>query len=410
MTTSHRTIVYDIASESKCVQVVLAALLLTVLSIFTQTMSQTAATGTETMRLPATMRAWQWSTCGTTLEEAIELNDSVPLSISKRPLAAGESLIQVHAAALNPVDFKLAELPVVGRMAIPKPATPGLDFSGRVVQVGSDCEVKVGQMVFGKLEPKQQFGTLGEYIIGSKAGTVPIPDGVSAEEAATLGVCGLVTYQCLAPNVRAGDRVLINGGSGGTGTFAIQIARALGCHVTTTCSGKHTTFAFVAHLLILFTGANAQLCKDLGADEVIDYRENEVPALLARSSKHYDMVLDNVGHQSELYWKSPSFSKPGAKYVQIGSEVSLPFIYDLAFRFLVPTWLGGGQRPFLFGLASTNYEDFTKLGKLVADGKVKPVIDEVFEFEDAPRAYEKLRTGRAKGKIVVKVGSKYTTS
>jgi NADPH:quinone reductase-like Zn-dependent oxidoreductase len=94
-------------------------------------------------------------------------------------------------------------------------------------------------MVFGKLEPKQQFGTLGEYIIGSKEGTVPIPDGVSLTDAATVGVCGLVTYQCLAPNVKSGDRVFINGGSGGTGTFAVQIAKALGCHVTTTSSGKN---------------------------------------------------------------------------------------------------------------------------------------------------------------------------
>lgn len=136
---------------------------------------------------------------------------------------------------------------------------------------------------------------------------------------------------------------------------------------------------------------------------MIDYRESDVSALLASSSKHYDMVLDNVGHQFELYWKSPSFTKPGAKYVQIGSQVSLPFIYDLAFRFLVPMWLGGGQRPFSFGLASTNYDDFIKLGKLVADGKVKPVVDELFAFNNVHRAYEKLRTGRAKGKIVVRV-------
>jgi NADPH:quinone reductase-like Zn-dependent oxidoreductase len=190
--------------------------------------------------IPSTMRAWQWSTCSTVLEDALETNSSAPLPTSKRPLASGETLIQVHAAALNPVDYKLAELPVVGRMAIPKPAIPGLDFAGRVVQVGADCNVEVGQMVFGKLEPKAQFGTLGEYIIGSKAGTVPLPDGITAEQAATLGVCGLVTYQCLAPNVKEGDRVFINGGSGGTGTFAIQIAKALGCYVTTTCSGEDT--------------------------------------------------------------------------------------------------------------------------------------------------------------------------
>jgi NADPH:quinone reductase-like Zn-dependent oxidoreductase len=214
-------------------------------------MSQINTASMKTTSIPETMRAWQWTTCSTILEEAIQIIGSASLPTAKRPLASGESLIQVHAAALNPVDYKLAELPVVGRMAIPKPATPGLDFAGRVVQVGSDCNVIVGQMVFGKLEPKQQFGTLGEYIIGSKAGTVPIPDGVSVEQAATLGVCGLVTYQCLAPNVEPGDRVLINGGSGGTGTFAIQIAKALGCFVATTCSGKYSDLVTTNQMLIV---------------------------------------------------------------------------------------------------------------------------------------------------------------
>lgn len=138
---------------------------------------------------------------------------------------------------------------------------------------------------------------------------------------------------------------------------------------------------------------------------MIDYRENNILSVLSKSEKLYDMVLDNIGHNFELYWKSPNYTKPGAKYVQIGSQVSLSFIYDLAFRFLVPTWLGGGQRPFSFGLASTNFGDFTKLGQLVADLKVKPVIDDVFVFDDVPRAYEKLKTGHAKGKIVVRVAS-----
>lgn len=189
--------------------------------------------------LPPTMKAWQWTQCTDHLENAIKLQAGAILPTHNRPLGPGESLIQVHAAALNPIDYKLPELPVVGRMAISKPATPGLDFAGKVVQVGPGCRVKVGKMVFGKLEPKQQFGTLGEYIIASKAGTVPLPDGVNAEEAATVGVCGLVTYQALAPNVKAGDCIFINGGSGGTGTFAVQIAKSLGCHVTTTCSGEH---------------------------------------------------------------------------------------------------------------------------------------------------------------------------
>jgi NADPH:quinone reductase-like Zn-dependent oxidoreductase len=195
----------------------------------------TAAMDTSETDLPTTMRAWQWSTCSTTLESALTLNFSAPLP--SRPLSPGECLIRVHAASLNPVDYKLPELPIVGRMAISKPATPGLDFSGVVANNGPDSSLKVGQRVFGKLEPKQQYGTLGEYIIGSKVGTVPLPDGISFDEGATMGVCGLVMYQCLVKNVKKGDRVLINGGSGGTGTFAVQIAKALGCEVVTTCSG-----------------------------------------------------------------------------------------------------------------------------------------------------------------------------
>jgi NADPH:quinone reductase-like Zn-dependent oxidoreductase len=115
-------------------------------------------------------------------------------------------------------------------------------------------------------------------------------------------------------------------------------------------------------------------------------------------------VLDNIGTNLALYWKSPDYTKTDAKYVQIGSEANMSSMYDLAFRFLVPKSLGGGQRPFAFGMTSTNLEHFTKLGQLAVEGKLKPVIDEVFAFEDAPAAYRKLKTGRAKGKIVVRVG------
>ncbi|KAL5413895.1 hypothetical protein PMIN04_009255 [Paraphaeosphaeria minitans] len=341
-------------------------------------------TNTTTMDIPTTMRAWQWTTCPTTLESALSLNATAP--VPSRPLAPGESLIRVLAAALNPVDYKLAELPLVGRLAIPKPATPGLDFAGVVARAGPDSPLQPGERVFGKLEPKQQFGTLAEYIIGSREGTVALPEGVSFEAGAALGVCGLVTYQALTKYVKGGERVFVNGGSGGTGVFAVQIAKVLGCEVVATCSG-----------------ANMQLCKDLGADEVIDYRTQSVPDVLEKSGKKVDFVLDNVGEPAALYWQAPKFTKPGAKYVQIGSQVSLGFIYDLAFRFVVPTWLGGAQIPFSFAMASTNLKDYERLATLVVQGKVEPVIDEVFEMEDVPQGYKKLRTGRTRGKIVVRV-------
>ncbi|KAL1613126.1 hypothetical protein SLS60_001358 [Paraconiothyrium brasiliense] len=360
-----------------------------------------------TKNLPSTMHAWQWTTCKTTLESALTLNPTAPLP--SRPLRPGESLIRVHAASVNPIDYKLPELPIVGRLAIPKPATPGLDFAGVVAEPGPKSALKVGQRVFGKLEPKQQYGTLGEYVIGSAAGTVPLPDGVSFEQGATLGICGVVTYQGLVKNVKRGDRVLVNGGSGGTGTFAVQIAKALGCEVVTTCSGELRFQSQIwgsrgAHTNRC-VGANVQLCKDLGADEVIDYRTQSVVSALEKGEKKLDFVLDNVGEPKALYWKAPSFTKPGARYVQIGSQVSLGFVFDLACRLALPTWLGGGKTPFSFASASTNFNDYQGLADLVVNGQVKPVIDEIYTFENAPKAYEKLRTGRTRGKIVVRVAN-----
>jgi NADPH:quinone reductase-like Zn-dependent oxidoreductase len=136
---------------------------------------------------------------------------------------------------------------------------------------------------------------------------------------------------------------------------------------------------------------------------VINYHEDDVTSILSASEKKYDFVLDNIGRNFELYWKSPEFTKPGAKYVQIGTDANLSSVYDITFRFLVPKSLGGGQRPFSFGMAATNFEHFTEIGELLAQGQVKPTIDEVFAFEDVPKAYRKLKTGRAKGKIVVRV-------
>lgn len=139
---------------------------------------------------------------------------------------------------------------------------------------------------------------------------------------------------------------------------------------------------------------------------MIDYRKESVTQALAHSGEKFDFILDNVGEPAELYWNAPLYTKPGAKYVQIGSQMSFGFVYDLAFRFLVPTWLGGGRTPFSFAFASTSYEDYGGLMGLVREGKVKPVVDEVLEFERVREGYEKLRTGRARGKIVVRVAEK----
>ena len=154
------------------------------------------------------------------------------------------------------------------------------------------------------------------------------------------------------------------------------------------------------------TGANAHLCKALGANQAIDYRTTNVPALLSQTPQKFDFILDNVGAPTSLYWTAPAFTTPAAKYLQIGSQVSLAFLYDLAFRFVVPTWLGGGQREFSFAFASTDYGDYVGLSEMVREGRVRPVVDEVFGFGEVREAYAKLRTGRARGKIVVRVSEK----
>jgi NADPH:quinone reductase-like Zn-dependent oxidoreductase len=339
--------------------------------------------------IPKTMKAWQWTACPETLEKALFINESADLPTAKKPLGPDEVLVKVHYAALNPVDYKLPELPVVGRMAIPKPATPGLDFSGVVADKGPESTLQIGQKVFGKVEPKQPHGTLADYIVGSKEGVVPVPDGVSLEDAACVGVCGLVTYQCLkAQGIKAGDKVFLNGGSGGAGTFAIQIAKALGAEVTTTTST-----------------VNVELCKNLGADTVIDYTSKSETAIeaLKKSGKQYDAVLDNVGFPPELYWESPHFTKESAPYTQIGTQVSLPFVWDLAFRLLLPTWLGGGQRKFGFAFTRTNAEDYKQLVQWMVEGKLKSEIEKIYRWEEVPDAFVRCKSGRVRGKLVIKV-------
>jgi NADPH:quinone reductase-like Zn-dependent oxidoreductase len=202
-------------------------------------------------------------------------------------------------------------------------------------------------------------------------------------------VAGLTAYQTIVPKVKKGDKVFINGGSGGTGVFGIQIAKAVGCHVTTTCST-----------------ANIELCKNLGADEVVDYRqESVIEALKARGYK-FDHVVDNVGTDMNLYWHCHEYTKPGAVYVMVAGAPTLGHAVDMLKVRTWPSFLGGGKRKLEGFLAKPVYEELEQIGAWMKEGKIKPIIDQKFSFEQAPEAFEKLKTGRAKGKVVVDVASK----
>ncbi|KAI4156669.1 MAG: hypothetical protein LQ346_009134, partial [Caloplaca aetnensis] len=316
-------------------------------------------------------------------------------------------LVNVLAVSLNPVDYKFPEIPYLGRLITGSPATPSIDFAGRVAAAGpnsgkvSSQDLEPGQLVYGRLDGPTKFGTLAEYTIAPRKGCVPIPAGVSVVDAACAASVALTAYQCIIPKLPrkegkegkdGASRVFINGGSGGCGTFGIQIAKAAGCQVTTTCSG-----------------GNVPLCESLGADRVIDYRTQDVIAEL-RKMPLFDLVVDNVGEPRDLYWASPSFTNPRAPYVQTGAPaINLGFVWGNLTKSLWPSWAGGGQRPWEFLKLESKVDDYAQIGRWMQEGKVRAVVDEVFGFgmegeDQGPvKAFEKLRTGRTRGKIVVKV-------
>ena len=246
----------------------------------------------------------------------------------------------------------------------------------------------MGQMVFGRLDRRMRNGTLGEFVVASQNGVVPLRTGVSVDDAAAVGTAALSAYQSIVPFVKGLENpaIFINGGSGGVGTWAIQIAKVLGAEVSASCSGS-----------------NEELVRELGADHVLDYTKVDVIEGLTKVGPVFDLVIDNVGTPTNLYKESEHFLKPNGRYVQVAASVSFLSGAQMMDKMLRPTWMGGGKRPFSFLSFKTRQDDLAQLAKWQAEGKIKAIIDEVFEYEDAPKAIEKLKTGHVKGKLVIHV-------
>jgi NADPH:quinone reductase-like Zn-dependent oxidoreductase len=181
--------------------------------------------------------------------------------------------------------------------------------------------------------------------------------------------------------------VIINGGAGGVGTFGIQIAKALGCHVTATCSA-----------------AKADLCRALGADEIIDYTATDVSQALRAKGKAYALLADNVGTPTDLYKAADEFFLPGARFMQVGAPISLAGTRMIAARSLLPSFLGGGKHKFQMTVVKHKREDLLQVAQWILEKKVRVVIEQTYEFDEVPKAFAKLKTGRTAGKLVVHVG------
>ncbi|PLB43208.1 putative zinc alcohol dehydrogenase [Aspergillus steynii IBT 23096] len=306
------------------------------------------------------MNGWQYAATAGGIEKHLRLKDDIPQPSSDN-LFHDQVLIETIYVALNPADFKGPEGRFFTMLNLRLPATPGYDFCGRVKAVHPSNDLfKPGDLVFGNLGHPRTHGTLAQYFIAYQNYCARVPEGLSLEDAAAIPSAAMAAYKYLAPFVKSGQNVFINGGSGGVGTFAIQIARILGAGVTVSCSTS-----------------NVEFCRGLGA-QVIDYTKGDLIDLLQEHGQMFDHVVDNVGATPELYSHAHLFTKPEARISQVRATTIKGVI--VIYSQLVPAFLGGSQRPTSIVLGFPNREDLTLLANWVAEEKISINIDAKFSF------------------------------
>jgi NADPH:quinone reductase-like Zn-dependent oxidoreductase len=290
-----------------------------------------------------------------------------------------EVLIRVRASSVNPVDRIFRGRPFLIRLitGLRKPKRPraGTDVAGQVEAVGRNVtSLKPGDQVFGACR-----GSFAEYVCGQRL--VVKPENVTFEQAAAVPVAGITALQGLRDKgqLQAGQKVLINGASGGVGTFAVQIAKALGAHVTAVCSTR-----------------NVEMVRSIGADRVIDYtREN-----FARENERYDLIFDCIGNHSLRACRR--LLNPKGTFLIVGApKVRTSLIHAL--QGLVMSWFVSQKLLMFIGKLTT--EELAVLRDLMESGKVTPVIDKRYSLCDVADAMRHLEGGHASGKIVITVSS-----
>ncbi|MEM5424771.1 MULTISPECIES: NADP-dependent oxidoreductase [Paraburkholderia] len=308
-------------------------------------------------------------------------------------LREDDVLIQIHAAGVNPLDSKIRDGEFKLILPYRLPLILGNDLAGTIVRVGSHVRrLKPGDEVYAR-PPKDRIGTFAEFIAITEDAVALKPKALSMEEAASIPLVGLTAWQALVERaqLKKGQKVLIHAGSGGVGTFAIQLAKHLGATVATTASA-----------------ANAGLMKQLGADIVIDYRKDDFAAVL----KDYDVVLDTQG--GKTLEKSLQVLKSGGKLIGIAGPPDPEFarqigaawflraaMHLLSYRIRKAARRRNVDYSFLFMRADG--DQLSQIAGLFDSAAIKPVIDRIFPFESTREALAYVETGRAKGKVVIKI-------
>jgi len=324
-----------------------------------------------------TMKAVRYYCYGST--DVLEYGD-----VEKPTPADDEVLVKVHAAAVNPLDWHFMRgSPYFMRLmsGLGKPTDPGLgvDFAGTVEAVGiSVTGFKPGDKVFGGAGS----GAYADYTLVHEDGPQVIqPAGMSFEQGASVGVGALTALQALRDKgqLKAGQKVLINGASGGVGTFAVQIAKSMGAEVTGVCSSR-----------------NAEMVRSIGADHVIDYKKENY----TQSGERYDVIIDMISNHSLR--DNRKALTPEGRLVMVGGSTG--------------NWFGALVRPlkasiyskfvdeeFVTIMARLNQEDLVIIGDMIDEGTVTPVIDRRYPLDEVAAALEYSEAGRARGKIIVEV-------
>jgi NADPH:quinone reductase-like Zn-dependent oxidoreductase len=291
-------------------------------------------------------------------------------------------LINVQAVSLNAADHHLMKGALLVRLTNgllrPKHPILGADVAGRVEAVGQRVKrFKVGDEVFGDFS-SCGFGGFAEYVCVPEEALISKPRNLNFEQAAAVPLAAVTALQGLRDQgqLQAGQKVLINGASGGVGTFALQIAKTLGATVTAVCSSSKLAQA-----------------RELGADEVVDYTQQDI----IQSGQKYDLILDVAAYRSPREYKA--ILGPKGRYVLVGG--SFGKIVQMLMQAALLSKAGGQQFSVL--MAKANAQDLSFLKDLIEAGKVKPVVEKVYAFDQIPEAMRYLGEGHAKGKLVVRV-------
>ena len=316
-----------------------------------------------------------------------EIKDSLTFNeVSKPTVQVKDVLIEVKAAAINPIDKLIILGNLQGMLPIPLPSTLAYDVSGIVVEKGDEVSnFKIGDLVYSRV-PQEQMGTIAEFVVVTSVAVSKKPGNITFEEAAGLPLAGLTALQSLEyAGIKENDKVLIHAGSGGVGSFAIQYAKAKGAYVYTTTSTD-----------------NIKWVKELGADRVIDYKTEDYKTIV----KDADIVFDTLGNDYSL--EAFKVIKQGGKVVSVAGpldeETAKMFgMADYKLPEELSKLISGKDASYKYIFMHPNGAHLGEIKSLVEDEKIKPIIDKTYSFSESIEAFTHLASGRAKGKIVINI-------